>query len=63
NAIYPHEPAPYATNDRCFPIYLDASTDGYTISDNSVIGKGLVTKEQIGFNNPGPAIRINVPKP
>ena len=63
NAVYPHEPAPYATNDRCFPIYLDAATDGYTISDNNIIGKGLVTKDQIGFNNPGPAIRINVPKP
>ena len=63
NTIYPHEPAPYATNDRCFPIYLDAATDGYTIRNNRITGEGLITKEQIGFNNPGPAIHINVPQP
>ena len=58
NIISPHTPAPYATNDRCFPIYLDAATDGYTLKGNYVEGHGLIGKEDIGFNNPGPDIHL-----
>lgn len=58
NIISPHTPAPYATNDRCFPVYLDAATDGYTLKGNYVEGHGLIGKEDIGFNNPGPDIHL-----
>ena len=61
NIISPHSPAPYATNDRCFPIYLDAATDGYTIKENLLEGKGTITVEDIGFNNPGPTVHIIKP--
>ncbi len=43
-------PAPYATNDRGFCIYLDAMTDGYTIRDN------YCPDTRFGTNNPGPQI-------
>ena len=59
NIVSLHTPAPYATNDRCFPIYLDAATDGYTIKDNRLEGRGLIGIEVIGFNNPGPDIHVN----
>ncbi|MBR6980831.1 MAG: right-handed parallel beta-helix repeat-containing protein [Prevotella sp.] len=58
NVISPHTPAPYATNDRCFPIYLDAATDGYTLKNNHLEGRGLIGKDDIGFNNPGPDIHL-----
>ena len=45
--------APYATNDRAFPIYLDAHTDGYTISGNTTDGHPL-RRDDIGDNHPGP---------
>lgn len=45
----PH-PAPYATNDRGFCIYLDAMTDGYTIRDN------YCPEPLFGTNNPGPQV-------
>jgi hypothetical protein len=52
-------PAPYATNDRGFCIYLDARTDGYTIENNRVVGSSdtdtrLIRREEIGDNHPGP---------
>ncbi len=59
NLIGQHAPAPYSTNDRCFPIYLDAATDGYTIRGNQIEGLGYFGKEQIGFNTPGPDIHIS----
>ena len=34
NLISQPHPAPYATNDRAFCIYLDARTDGFTIENN-----------------------------
>lgn len=61
NALSLPSPAPYATNDRAFPIYLDARTDGFTISGNSVAGTSpadtrLVRRDEIGDNHPGPNI-------
>ena len=69
NIIGAPYPAPYATNDRGFRIYLDARTDGFTIENNktpvvdgSPINKKPSTAEalrpirrdEIGDNNPGP---------
>ena len=48
----PH-PAPYATNDRGFCIYLDARTDGFTIENNKSEGR-LIRRDEIGDNHPGP---------
>lgn len=42
--------APYATNDRVFPLYLDDSSDGFTIS-----GKNF-GRQDAGTNRPGPQI-------
>lgn len=42
--------APYATNDRVFPLYLDDSSDGFTISGNSF------GPQEAGTNRPGPRI-------
>ena len=53
----PH-PAPYATNDRGFVIYLDAETDGYDLVNNRCDGR-LIDKSQIGFNHPGPHVTIH----
>lgn len=53
NTIYKPYPAPYATNDRGFCIYLDAATDGYTIRNN-----WCEIENSFGFNNPGPMIRF-----
>ena len=56
-------PAPYATNNRAFPIYLDARTDGFTIENNrttavggSDAGSRPVRRDEIGDNHPGPNI-------
>ena len=51
-------PAPYATNDRAFRIYLDARTDGYTISGNTTENGQPVSRESIGDNQPGPDIKF-----
>jgi hypothetical protein len=48
-------PAPYATNDRGFAIYLDARTDGFTISGNITDGRPI-RRDEIGDNHPGPNI-------
>ncbi len=46
-------PAPYATNDRGFCIYLDARTDGYSITHNKTEGRPI-RRDEIGDNQPGP---------
>ena len=64
NRISQPYPAPYATNDRAFPIYLDARTDGFTIEDNMIAVFNDTTtdicrpihREEIGDNHPGPNI-------
>lgn len=55
NTISQPFPAPYATNNRGFCIYLDAETDGYTIENNKTEGR-LIRRDEIGDNNPGPNI-------
>lgn len=55
NEISQPFPAPYATNDRGFTIYLDAHTDGFTITGNTTEGR-LIRREEIGDNQPGPDI-------
>lgn len=57
NLLSPPSPAPYATNERGFVIYLDAETDGYTIANNRCDGQ-LIDKSQIGDNHPGPHVII-----
>lgn len=54
--------APYATNDRGFYIYLDAKTDGYTVSHNTYLkGKGKPRQsEKIGYNHPGPSVKVEL---
>lgn len=52
NQIAQPYPAPYATNDRAFCIYLDARTDGFTISNNTTEGR-LIRRKETGVNNPG----------
>ena len=44
--------APFATNDRVFYIYLDEATDGFVIEHN------LMPEPRIGYNQPGPHLRI-----
>ncbi len=53
NEISQPYPAPYATNNRGFPIYLDARTDGFTIENNVTEGR-LIRRDEIGDNHPGP---------
>lgn len=53
NEISAPYPAPYATNDRAFCIYLDACTDGFTIENNQTEGR-LIRRDEIGDNHPGP---------
>ena len=53
NEVSQPYPAPYATNDRGFCIYLDARTDGYTIENNKTNGR-LIRRDEIGDNHPGP---------
>ena len=55
NIIDAPYPAPYATNDRGFRIYLDARTDGFTIENNKTEGR-LIRRDEIGDNHPGPNI-------
>ncbi len=63
NEITQPYPAPYATNDRGFCIYLDARTDGFTIENNkTTVVSGspagttlrLIRRDEIGDNHPGP---------
>ena len=66
NIISMPYPAPYATNDRGFRIYLDARTDGFTIENNKTydavgtkhgeIPTDLrpIRRDEIGDNHPGP---------
>ena len=61
NEIEQPYPAPYATNDRGFCIYLDAHTDGFTIDKNtmtvvkdSTVDMRYIHREDIGDNHPGP---------
>ena len=68
NKISRPYPAPYATNDRGFCIYLDARTDGFTIENNYTgdIAPGIasrpltnqrpIRRDEIGDNHPGPNI-------
>jgi len=68
NKITAPYPAPYATNDRGFRIYLDARTDGFTIENNytgdiapGIAGRPLtnqrpIRRDEIGDNHPGPNI-------
>jgi len=64
NEISQPYPAPYATNDRGFCIYLDARTDGFTIENNKtrVVGGSAsgtlrpIRRDEIGDNHPGPNI-------
>ena len=68
NSISAPFPAPYATNDRGFRIYLDARTDGFTIENNRTsddapnsAGGPLqnlrpISRDEIGDNHPGPNI-------
>ena len=51
NVIGKPFPAPYATNNRAFKLYLDDSSDGFTIRKNNF------TKEEIGTNHPGTHIK------
>ncbi len=53
NDISQPYPAPHATNNRGFCIYLDARTDGFTIANNKTEGR-LIRREEIGDNHPGP---------
>jgi len=55
NIISQPYPAPYATNDRGFCIYLDARTDGFIIQNNVTEGRPL-RRDEIGDNHPGPNI-------
>ena len=55
NNISAPYPAPYATNDRGFRIYLDAHTDGFNIAKNTTGGRPI-RREEIGDNQPGPNI-------
>ena len=54
NIIGTPGPAPYATNDRAFRIYLDARTDGYTIQGNTTEQGQPIRRDDIGDNQPGP---------
>ncbi|MBQ9678457.1 MAG: right-handed parallel beta-helix repeat-containing protein [Prevotella sp.] len=53
NEISQPHPAPYATNNRGFRIYLDARTDGFTIENNQTDDR-LIRRDEIGDNHPGP---------
>ena len=53
NKISQPYPAPYATNNRGFCIYLDARTDGFTIENNTTEDR-LIRRDEIGDNHPGP---------
>ena len=66
NEISQPYPAPYATNNRGFCIYLDAHTDGYTLVGNVTGDSGesreaqrLIRRNEIGDNHPGPNLVID----
>ena len=59
NQISRPYPAPYATNDRGFCIYLDARTDGFSIQGNTTEGRPL-RRDEVGDNHPGPAITFDM---
>ncbi|MBQ8065300.1 MAG: right-handed parallel beta-helix repeat-containing protein [Prevotella sp.] len=60
NIISAPYPAPYATNNRGFRIYLDARTDGFTIENNKTEVSTShpearpIRRDEIGDNHPGP---------
>ncbi len=59
-------PAPYATNDRGFRIYLDAHTDGFTLSrnitrENNKEAGRPIRRDEIGDNQPGPHLIFDQP--
>ena len=67
NKISAPYPAPYATNNRGFRIYLDARTDGFTLENNRTgesdphaagrfINLRPIRRNEIGDNHPGPNI-------
>ena len=58
NTVYAPCEAPYATNYRAFPIYFDACTDGYSVSDN-ILKTSEILKEKYGYNTPGPNLKIS----
>jgi len=60
NIIGTPGPAPYATNDRAFRIYLDARTDGYTLQGNTTKQGQPIRRDDIGDNQPGPNIVFEV---
>ncbi len=53
NKIGRHQEAPYATNERCFAIYLDAETDGFHIEGNTWDDGEAIGQDAIGLNHPG----------
>ncbi len=55
NDIAQPYPAPYATNNRGFCIYLDARTDGFTLENNKTEDR-LIRRDEIGDNHPGPKL-------
>ena len=57
NVISQPSAAPYATNHRAFCIYLDARTDGFTISGNTTEGR-TISRSEIGDNHPGPNLNF-----
>lgn len=57
NDISQPYPAPYATNDRGFCIYLDARTDGFTLEGNKTEGRPI-RRNEIGDNHPGPNVKV-----
>ena len=59
NNISQPYPAPYATNDRGFCIYLDARTDGFTVENNKTEGR-LIRREEIGDNHPGANLKVKI---
>ena len=63
NVIGTPGPAEYATNDRAFRIYLDARTDGFTISGNKTEEGEPITRKDIGDNQPGPNINFSASMP
>lgn len=57
NEIGAPGPAPYATNDRGFRIYLDARSDGFLIRGNRTGGRPI-RRDEIGDNQPGPGLQF-----